>query len=54
MAVCELLLAENSAWVLLAELRDFYRVRRDGFQLALEEHFSDLADWHVPKSAVCR
>ena len=36
----------------LAELRDFYRVRRDGFQLALEEHFSDLADWHVPQGGL--
>jgi DNA-binding transcriptional MocR family regulator len=32
----------------LAELRDFYRIRRDAFQAALEEHFAELADWQVP------
>jgi len=36
----------------LAVLRDFYRVRRDGFQAALEEHFSDLADWQVPQGGL--
>ena len=36
----------------LAELRDFYRVRRDGFQAALQEHFADLADWHVPQGGL--
>ena len=34
----------------LAELRDFYRQRRDAMQAALEEHFSDLADWQVPQA----
>ncbi len=36
----------------LAELRDFYRVRRDAMQLALEEHFADLADWNVPQGGL--
>ncbi|MBF4558048.1 PLP-dependent aminotransferase family protein [Pseudomonas sp. p50] len=36
----------------LNELRDFYRVRRDAFQLALETHFSDLADWNVPQGGL--
>ena len=32
----------------LKTLRDYYRTRRDAFQLALEAHFADLADWHKP------
>ena len=37
---------------LVAELRDFYRQRRDAMQAALEEHFSDLADWQVPQGGL--
>jgi DNA-binding transcriptional MocR family regulator len=33
-------------------LRDFYRGRRDAFQSALETHFADLADWHVPQGGL--
>lgn len=29
----------------LAELRSFYRQRRDAFQAALHTHFADLAHW---------
>ncbi|CAD5110098.1 aminotransferase-like domain-containing protein [Zestomonas carbonaria] len=36
----------------LAELRDFYRVRRDAMQVALEEHFADLAEWNVPEGGL--
>ncbi len=36
----------------LAELRDFYRVRRDAMQVALEEHFADLAEWNVPQGGL--
>ncbi|MEB0005577.1 MULTISPECIES: aminotransferase-like domain-containing protein [unclassified Pseudomonas] len=36
----------------LAELRDFYRVRRDAFEAALQEHFSDLADWNNPQGGL--
>ncbi|WP_191486525.1 PLP-dependent aminotransferase family protein [Pseudomonas sp. FEN] len=36
----------------LAQLRDFYRVRRDAFQQALERHFADLADWQVPQGGL--
>ena len=36
----------------LAELRDFYRLRRDAMQVALEEHFSDLATWQVPQGGL--
>lgn len=36
----------------LSELRDFYRVRRDAFQLALETHFSELAEWNVPQGGL--
>lgn len=36
----------------LNELRDFYRVRRDAFQSALETHFSDLADWNLPQGGL--
>lgn len=36
----------------LAELRDFYRVRRDAMQQALEKHFGELADWQVPQGGL--
>ncbi|MND51634.1 2-aminoadipate transaminase [compost metagenome] len=36
----------------LAELRDFYRVRRDSMQAALEEHFGELASWEVPQGGL--
>ncbi len=36
----------------LAQLRDFYRGRRDAFQQALERHFGDLADWQVPQGGL--
>ena len=36
----------------LGELRDFYRVRRDGFQAALQRHFSELADWELPQGGL--
>ncbi|WP_455886060.1 aminotransferase-like domain-containing protein [Pseudomonas rustica] len=32
----------------LKTLRDYYRTRRDAFQVAMETHFADLADWHKP------
>ncbi|MGE7957736.1 PLP-dependent aminotransferase family protein [Pseudomonas sp. NPDC089530] len=36
----------------LGELRDFYRVRRDAFQAALQRHFAELADWQVPQGGL--
>lgn len=36
----------------LAELRSFYRVRRDAMQQALEEHFGELADWNMPQGGL--
>jgi 2-aminoadipate transaminase len=36
----------------LVELRDFYRERRDAFEAALQEHFSDLADWNCPQGGL--
>lgn len=36
----------------MAQLRDFYRLRRDAMQKALVEHFSDLADWQVPQGGL--
>lgn len=36
----------------LSELRDFYRVRRDSMQVALEEHFGELAEWNVPQGGL--
>jgi DNA-binding transcriptional MocR family regulator len=36
----------------LLALRDFYRIRRDAMQVALEQHFGDLADWHVPQGGL--
>jgi 2-aminoadipate transaminase len=36
----------------LAELRDFYRIRRDAMQTSLLEHFSELADWEVPQGGL--
>ncbi|VVP32591.1 PLP-dependent aminotransferase family protein [Pseudomonas fluorescens] len=35
-----------------SELRDFYRVRRDAFQVALHTHFADLADWNEPQGGL--
>jgi len=36
----------------LAKLRDFYQRRRNAFQIALETHFSDLAEWNVPQGGL--
>ncbi|WP_439861721.1 PLP-dependent aminotransferase family protein [Pseudomonas sp. MBLB4136] len=36
----------------LAELRDFYRIRRDAMQASLLEHFSELADWEIPQGGL--
>ncbi|WPO98842.1 PLP-dependent aminotransferase family protein [Pseudomonas sp. HR96] len=36
----------------LAELREFYRARRDAMQAELLRYFSDLADWHVPQGGL--
>ncbi len=36
----------------LAELRSFYRLRRDAMQAALTEHFADLADWLIPQGGL--
>ena len=36
----------------LGELRSFYRLRRDAMQAALDDHFSDLADWQVPQGGL--
>lgn len=36
----------------LVQLRDFYRDRRDAFNAALGEHFSDLADWQCPQGGL--
>jgi 2-aminoadipate transaminase len=36
----------------LLELRDFYRERRDAFQTALQQHFSELADWNCPQGGL--
>jgi len=36
----------------LAELRDFYRARRDAMQDALSEHFGDLASWQLPQGGL--
>jgi DNA-binding transcriptional MocR family regulator len=36
----------------LAELRDFYRARRDAMQTALLEHFGELADWQIPQGGL--
>ena len=36
----------------LAELRDFYRVRRDSMQAALQEHFGELATWEIPQGGL--
>lgn len=35
-----------------SDLRDFYRVRRDAFQVALHTHFADLADWTEPQGGL--
>ncbi|WP_263143516.1 PLP-dependent aminotransferase family protein [Pseudomonas sp. RIT-PI-AD] len=36
----------------LADLRDFYRQRRDAMQIALEAHFGDLATWEIPQGGL--
>ena len=36
----------------LAELRSFYRLRRDAMQAALSEHFADLAQWQIPEGGL--
>ena len=36
----------------LAELRDFYRIRRDAMQAQLQEHFADLAEWNLPEGGL--
>lgn len=36
----------------LAELRGFYRLRRDAMQTALTEHFADLAQWQLPQGGL--
>ncbi|MFI8482650.1 PLP-dependent aminotransferase family protein [Pseudomonas sp. NPDC078700] len=36
----------------LVQLREFYRVRRDAMQVALLEHFSELADWEIPQGGL--
>ncbi|ARU88692.1 PLP-dependent aminotransferase family protein [Pseudomonas sp. M30-35] len=36
----------------LAQLREFYRLRRDAMQVALLEHFADLADWEIPQGGL--
>ncbi|TBU98866.1 PLP-dependent aminotransferase family protein [Stutzerimonas kirkiae] len=36
----------------LQALRLFYRERRDAMQLALEEHFGDIAQWHLPQGGL--
>lgn len=36
----------------LAALRSFYRERRDAMQAALQEHFSELANWEVPQGGL--
>lgn len=36
----------------LDELRRYYRGRRDAFQVALQTHFADLADWQVPEGGL--
>lgn len=36
----------------MAELRAFYRGRRDAMQAALLEHFGELADWNIPQGGL--
>jgi DNA-binding transcriptional MocR family regulator len=36
----------------LLELRGFYRQRRDLFEAALQEHFTDLASWNSPQGGL--
>jgi DNA-binding transcriptional MocR family regulator len=36
----------------LAELRSFYRVRRDAMQDALQKHFADIASWEMPEGGL--
>ncbi|WP_085723215.1 PLP-dependent aminotransferase family protein [Pseudomonas sp. R37(2017)] len=35
-----------------SQLRDFYRERRDAFQVALQTHFAELADWNEPQGGL--
>ncbi|MBD8493915.1 PLP-dependent aminotransferase family protein [Pseudomonas syringae] len=36
----------------LGVLRQFYRERRDAFEVALQTHFADLADWNTPQGGL--
>jgi DNA-binding transcriptional MocR family regulator len=36
----------------LLQLQDFYRARRDAFEVALQEHFGDLAHWRSPQGGL--
>lgn len=36
----------------LEALRSYYRSRRDAFQMALQTHFADLADWQTPEGGL--
>ncbi|WP_341523320.1 PLP-dependent aminotransferase family protein [Pseudomonas sp. G.S.17] len=36
----------------LLQLQDFYRGRRDAFEVALQEHFGDLAEWNSPQGGL--
>lgn len=36
----------------IASLVDFYRSRRDAFQISLQKHFSDLATWQQPEGGL--
>ncbi|KAF1068469.1 MAG: 2-aminoadipate transaminase [Pseudomonas citronellolis] len=36
----------------VAELREFYRERRDAMQVQLQRHFADLAEWQVPQGGL--
>lgn len=45
-------LGSDQYHVHLSELRRFYRLRRDAMQLALQQHFDDLADWQIPQGGL--
>lgn len=36
----------------LGVLRQFYRERRDAFEVALQTHFADLANWNTPQGGL--
>ena len=36
----------------LLRLRTFYKARRDHFQTILQQHFTDLADWQLPRGGL--